>query len=131
MEINRIVGGAIVMAGSGMCTGGRIRHHLRHNLWRSDASVVFVGFAAVGTLAHKIIDGARLVRIFEEEIPVRARVHTINGFSGHADQQGLPRRCAPCNDTRMLWSAFARRQAASPLRCAAPEQAHPGQCCGQ
>ena len=89
MAINRIAGGAIIMAGSGMCTGGRIRHHLRHNLWRSDASVVFVGFAAKGTLARRIIDGAPSVRVFDEDIPVRAHVYTINGFSGHADQQQL------------------------------------------
>jgi metallo-beta-lactamase family protein len=89
MAINRIAGGAIIMAGSGMCTGGRIRHHLRHNLWRPDASVLFVGFAAQGTLARRIIDGARSVRVFDEDIPVRARIHTINGFSGHADQRQL------------------------------------------
>lgn len=89
IAINRIAGGAIIMAGSGMCTGGRIRHHLRHNLWRADASVVFVGFAAQGTLARRIIDGARSVHVFDEDIPVRARIHTINGFSGHADQRQL------------------------------------------
>ena len=77
------------MAGSGMCTGGRVRHHLKHNLWREDCSVVFVGYAAQGTLARRIIDGAKEVRIFGEEIPVRARIHTINGFSAHADQTEL------------------------------------------
>ncbi len=87
--LNRIGGGAIIMAGSGMCTGGRIRHHLRHNLWRSESSVVFVGFAAAGTLARLIIDGVKHVRIFGEDIPVRARIHTINGFSAHADQAEL------------------------------------------
>jgi metallo-beta-lactamase family protein len=89
MAINRISGGAVIIAGSGMCTGGRIRHHLRHNLWRPEASVVFVGFAAAGTLARRIIDGAEQVELFSEEISVRARVHTINGFSAHADQQEL------------------------------------------
>jgi metallo-beta-lactamase family protein len=89
IAINRLGGGAIIMAGSGMCTGGRIRHHLRHNLWREESSVIFVGFAARGTLARTIIDGARTVRIFGEEIPVRARIHTINGFSAHADQAEL------------------------------------------
>ena len=79
----------VIMAGSGMCTGGRMRHHLRHNLWRRDASVVFVGFAAKGTLAREIIDGAKEVSIFGERIPVRARIHTINGFSAHADQAEL------------------------------------------
>jgi metallo-beta-lactamase family protein len=89
MAINRIVGGAIIIAGSGMCTGGRVRHHLRHNLWRPQASIVFVGFAAVGTPARKIIDGAGSVRLLGEDIPVRAKVHTINGFSAHADQVEL------------------------------------------
>jgi len=89
MAINRIVGGAVIMAGSGMCTGGRVRHHLKHNLAREHCSVIFVGYAAQGTLARQIIDGARSVRIFGEEIAVRARVHTINGFSAHADQAEL------------------------------------------
>jgi metallo-beta-lactamase family protein len=89
MTINKIVGGAIIIAGSGMCTGGRVRHHLRHNIWRNDAGIVFVGFASVGTLARRIIDGAKSVDLFGEEIPVRAHVHTINGFSAHADQHEL------------------------------------------
>lgn len=89
IAINRISGGAIVMAGSGMCTGGRVRHHLRHNLWREQAGIIFVGFAGKGTLARQIIDGAAHVRIFGEDIPVRARIHTINGFSAHADQREL------------------------------------------
>lgn len=89
MALNRISGGAVIMAGSGMCTGGRVRHHLRHNLWRRESSVVFVGFAAHNTLARQIIDGAQRVRIFGEDITVRARIHTINGFSAHADQAEL------------------------------------------
>jgi len=89
MALNRITGGAVIMAGSGMCTGGRVRHHLKHNLWRRDASVIFVGFAAKGTLAREIIDGAKHVSVFGERIPVKARIHTINGFSAHADQAEL------------------------------------------
>ena len=87
--INEIVGGAIIMAGSGMCTGGRVRHHLVHNLPRGHNAVVFVGYAAEGTLARRIVDGARNVRIFGKNIPVRASVHTIGGFSAHADQAEL------------------------------------------
>ncbi len=89
MTINKIVGGAIIIAGSGMCTGGRVRHHLRHNIWRTDASIVFVGFASSGTLGRRIIDGAKSVDLFGEDIPVRAHIHTINGFSAHADQPEL------------------------------------------
>lgn len=89
IALNRISGGAVILAGSGMCTGGRVRHHLRHNLWRRESSIVFVGFAARQTLARQIIDGAKVVRIFGEEIPVRASIHTINGFSAHADQSEL------------------------------------------
>ncbi len=89
MAINSVAGGAVIMAGSGMCTGGRVRHHLRHNLGRAESSVVFVGYAAQGTLARQIIDGARNVNLFGDEIPVRARIHTIGGFSAHADQPEL------------------------------------------
>ena len=89
MAINQIDGGAVIMAGSGMCTGGRVRHHLRHNLWRKQNSIVFVGYAACGTLARRIVDGARQVRIFGEDIPVHASIHTIGGFSAHADQAEL------------------------------------------
>jgi metallo-beta-lactamase family protein len=87
--LNDIRGGAIIMAGSGMCTGGRVRHHLQHNLGRENSAVVFVGYAASGTLARRIIDGAKQVRIFGDDVPVRARICTINGFSAHADQAEL------------------------------------------
>jgi metallo-beta-lactamase family protein len=89
MALNRIKSGAVIMAGSGMCNGGRVRHHLKHNLWRSECSVVFVGYTAQGTLARRIIDGAQSVSLFREEIPVNARIYTINGFSAHADQKEL------------------------------------------
>jgi metallo-beta-lactamase family protein len=89
VALNDVHGGAVIMAGSGMCTGGRVRHHLRHNLGREDSSVIFVGYAARGTLARQIIDGARHVHLFGEEIPVRASVYTINGFSAHADRDEL------------------------------------------
>ena len=87
--LNRLAGGAVILAGSGMCTGGRVRHHLRHNLWRKDSSIVFVGYAAKGTLARILVDGAKSVKLFGEHIPVHARLYTINGFSAHADRDEL------------------------------------------
>jgi metallo-beta-lactamase family protein len=89
MAINQIRGGAVIMAGSGMCTGGRVRHHLKHNLAREHSSIVFVGYAAHGTLARAIVDGAKSVKIFGEEYAVRAQIYTIGGFSAHAGQTGL------------------------------------------
>ncbi len=89
VALNQIKSGAVILAGSGMANGGRVLHHLKHNLWRRESSVVFVGYAASGTLGRRIIDGAKHVRIFGEEIHVAAHIYTIGGFSAHADQQGL------------------------------------------
>jgi metallo-beta-lactamase family protein len=84
--INTSQGPAIVIAGSGMANAGRIKHHLRHNIWKPGASVVFVGFQAEGTPGRRIVDGAQTIRILGEELTVKARVFTIGGFSGHAGQ---------------------------------------------
>lgn len=88
-SINDIPQGAVILAGSGMATGGRVRHHLRHNLRRPESSVVFVSYASKGTPARQVIDGARTLRLFGNDIPVRSKVHTINGFSAHADRDEL------------------------------------------
>lgn len=87
--LNQIRSGAIIISASGMCNAGRIRHHLRWNLPRRECAVLITGFQAQGTLGRCLVDGARKVRIFGEDITVRASVHTLNGFSAHADQPAL------------------------------------------
>jgi len=90
-DSRRIAGerGAVIMAGSGMCTGGRVLHHLMNTLPHKDAHIVFVGFQVPGTLGRRIIDGARTVRIHGVDVEVNAQIHTLNGFSAHADQHDL------------------------------------------
>ena len=89
--INHIVGTVTVIAGSGMCTGGRVKHHLVTNISRPESTILFVGYQATGTLGRQIVDGARKVRILGQRYPVRARVAQIHGFSSHADRNELIR----------------------------------------
>jgi metallo-beta-lactamase family protein len=99
MFLNSIRHGAVIVAASGMCEAGRVRHHLRHNLPRRESGVVIIGFQAAGTLGRKLVDGARAVRLFNDSVPVNASVHTIGGLSAHAGQDGL-----------MGWLSGARRK---------------------
>ena len=89
IRINETREPAIVISGSGMANAGRVRHHLRHNLWRQGAAIVFVGFQAQGTPGRKIVDGAKKIRIFNDNVAVAAKVFTINGFSAHAGRDQL------------------------------------------
>jgi len=115
--INKAGRGNIIIAGSGMCTGGRIIHHLRHNLWHKDSGILFVGYQAVGTRGRQIVDGAEHIRIWGEEIAVKAAVWTTNGFSSHADQpilldwikQAAPARLFLVHGEDDTLAAFASR----------------------
>ena len=89
MVINEIESGAIIIAGSGMCSGGRILHHLKHNVWRPECHLVVVGFQAYGTLGRRIVEGAETVKLYGHDYRVRIQVHTIGGLSAHGDQADL------------------------------------------
>ena len=89
VQLNRIEGGAIIIAGSGMYNGGRIRHHFKHRLWRKDTYVVFAGFQARGTMGRQLVEGAQFVRIFGQRYVNNAQVYTLGGFSAHAGRNQL------------------------------------------
>ncbi|MCM1101740.1 MAG: MBL fold metallo-hydrolase [Clostridium sp.] len=88
-EINFIDTPKVIISASGMCEAGRIRHHLKHNLWREECTILFVGYQAVGTLGRSIVEGAKEVKLFGESIQVRAQIRKLIGMSGHADKNGL------------------------------------------
>ncbi|GAA0345286.1 MBL fold metallo-hydrolase [Bowmanella denitrificans] len=89
MAINKVARGAIVIAGSGMCNGGRIRHHFKQRIWNKNNTLIFVGFQARGTLGRILVDGAKHIKLFGEPYLVKARIETLGGFSAHAGQSGL------------------------------------------
>lgn len=98
--LNDLDGPAIIIAASGMCTGGRIMHHLKHHLWRVGTHIVIAGYQAAGSVGRQLVDGAQRVMVMGEPIIVRAKVHTIGGFSAHAGQGDLLRWAAPLKGTR-------------------------------
>lgn len=89
MNINNIKSGAVIVSSSGMCDAGRIKHHLKHNLWREECSLVFAGYQAEGTLGKRILNGDEIVKILGDEIAVKAHIYNLQGLSGHADKNGL------------------------------------------
>ena len=101
--INEVDRRAIIIAGSGMCTGGRILHHFKHRLWNRKNAVIFVGYQVPGTLGRQMIDGARWVKIYREEILVRASIHTVNGFSAHADQSAIIKWVSQMKDLNRIF----------------------------
>ncbi len=88
-KINFIDTPKVIISASGMCDAGRIRHHLKHNLWREECTVLFVGYQSVGTLGRNILEGAQEVKLFGEAVDVRAEIRALQGMSGHADKNGL------------------------------------------
>ncbi len=125
-EINHIKHGAVIIAGSGMCTGGRIKHHLKHNLWRDDSSLIFVGYQAKGTLGRKILEGEKMVKIYGEEISVKAKIYTIGGFSAHADRRELLSWLSTVKKGATVFNVHGEEEALSAMKDAVEDMGHEG-----
>jgi metallo-beta-lactamase family protein len=132
MALNRIRSGAIIIAGSGMCNGGRIVHHLRHNLPHERTQVIIIGYQARGSLGRRLVDGHETVRIFGQPVQVRAQVHTVGGLSAHGDQDDMARWYEGIGGRPPIWlvhgeesaqAAFADylgNRSGAAVRCARP-----------
>lgn len=124
MAINERAGSAIILAANGMCTAGRIKHHLKHNLWKEGASLVIVGFQAQGTTGRRIVDGAKEVKIFHESVAVKAKVFTIGGFSSHADQNDLLEWVSHFESTPKVFAVHGEESACETLAQKIRERFH-------
>lgn len=113
--INRLQAGALIIAGSGMCNGGRVLHHLKHNLWRDDAHIIFVGYQARGSLGRKLVDGDEYVRIHGEKVRVAATIHTVGGLSAHGDEVDLSRWYGALGNTPPVWLVHGEPEAGARL----------------
>ena len=123
--LNTRGGSSIIMAASGMCTGGRIKHHLKHNIARPDSTILFVGYQASGTLGRIILQGRKEVRIFRQQHPVRARIAQIHGFSAHADRDDMLRWLSNFKQPpRRLFVTHGEEDAALALAQAAESKLH-------
>jgi metallo-beta-lactamase family protein len=115
MVINELESGAIIIAGSGMCSGGRILHHLKHNVWRPQCHLVVVGYQAHGTLGRRLVDGAETIKLWGDDYRVRIRIHTIGGLSAHADQQDLIDWYRAFDNRPSVYLVHGERRAQGPL----------------
>ena len=115
MAINRIKGGAIIIAGSGMCTGGRIRHHFKQRIWDDRNAILFTGYQARGTLGRLLVDGARNIKMFGDDYVVKARIETLGGLSAHAGQTELVNWAAQFDDSTQVYLVHGEPQAQDSL----------------
>jgi metallo-beta-lactamase family protein len=116
MALNRLGGGAVIVASSGMCDGGRIKHHLRHHLSNPRTTVLITGYQAAGTLGRRLVDGEPTVSIFGEQVAVRAEIITLGGFSAHADQRALLGWLGGFRTPPRTWLVHGEPQAAAALQ---------------
>ena len=116
MRLNEVRSGAIIIAGSGMCTGGRILHHLKNNVWRPECHIVIVGYQAHGTIGRRLVDGADEIRLWGDNYAVRASIHTVGGLSAHADQADLVDWYSAFDSRPPLYLVHGEERAQAPLK---------------
>lgn len=124
MRINHMTSGAIIIAGSGMCTGGRIRHHFKHRLWYRNTHLVFIGYQARGTLGRLLVDGVKRIKIYNEPISVKAQIHTLGGFSAHAGQSDLLNWASHFTSKPRFYLIHGEREAMEKLAAALWQKHH-------